>query len=363
LEIVGFGRWYADSAEQADLTNHIFFYSLVLSLSQPHRSFRLAGVMYSKKPKVLLVCTLNPQKLNLQTEELTLNPQQPSLFPETFTTIQNIKYDGILDVLLMREDRAREPGYKNNLKKMNKARDIFLKGDYDLFFTIEADMIVPEDCLERLVLTLNHADVAYGFYCSRHTSKRWLVFDETGSDMNPVLQKKVLDNWGKIIPSWGMGFGCTLIKRKVLEEITFRIVERGAAADAYFAQDARVAGFVQKHDLGVVCGHIVQPYPMQVVYPHNQAPFYKVWQRKRRFEMAEPQTGMYTALKALTLPDRTVRKGEKVTLTSQQAAALLLKQAIEPAEGEYPEVYESPPVIRQEEQKEVLEPNLPSEEE
>lgn len=301
---------------------------------------------FRKQPKILLVCTLNPQEKDLRVDELTLNPQQPTLYPETFETIQAIKWGGVLDMLYLREDRVKEVGYKNNLKKMNKARDLFLAGDYDLFFTVEADMIIPPTALERLSLVIkNGADVAYGFYCSRHSSKRWLVFDETGAEMAPTLRAKVLDNWGKVIPSWGMGFGCTLVKREVLEKISFRIEEKGAAADAYFAKDVREAGFTQKHDLGVICGHILEPYPFQVVYPHNQEPFYKIWQRKRRFELATPQDGEYIALKILTLPDRTVQKGEKVRLTSEQAAALLIRQVIEPAEGEFPETAEFPPIV------------------
>lgn len=303
--------------------------------------------IYGRNPKVLLVCTLNPAEKNLHTEELTLNAQQPSIFLETLNTIQEIGWSGVLDSVYMREDKVRESGYKNNLKKMNQARKLCLEGDYDYLFAVEADMIIPKTALERLHLVLRDADIAYGFYCSRHSSRRWLIFDEEGLEMSESLRKKVLANWGKVIPSWGMGFGCTLIKRKVLEEISFRIEEKGAAADAYFARDARVKGFVQKHDLGVICGHITQPYPLQVVYPDNQPPYFTLWQRKRRFEMGESKNGKYITLKPLTFPDRTVRVGEAVILTTEQATVLLARQAVEPAEGDFSKTFENPPVIEE----------------
>lgn len=296
-----------------------------------------------KQPNILLVSTLNPTSPSLDPKNMLLNQQQPTLYTETFESIRGLKWDGKMDMLLLREDKIKEGGYKNNLRKMQDARNVLLAGPYDYMFTVEADMIIPQMALERLVKV--NADVAYGFYCSRHASRRWLLFDETGNEVTDEYRNRVLSQWGKVVPSWGMGFGCTLIKRHVLEKIDFRRVERGAAADAYFAEDVRVAGLVQKHDLGVLCGHIIQPYPLQVVYPDNKPPYYKIWQRKRRFEVAEATAALYTVLKPITTPDRGfVKRGEEILLSVEQAAALLSIGVVEPVEGEYPETSENPPI-------------------
>jgi hypothetical protein len=59
------------------------------------------------------------------------------------------------------------------------------------------------------------------------------------------------------IPCSGAGLGCVLIKRKVLEVIQFRMEwpEQGGHCDSYFSRDVLRAGFTQKADMSVICGH------------------------------------------------------------------------------------------------------------
>ena len=147
--------------------------------------------------------------------------------------------------------------------KYQLARRLVLRGKYDALLTIEDDMLVPPETLFKLQ-SLN-VDIAYGLYAARSMPRHpWLVafaldlaFIMLISDM-PDYAKRC---WGKVIHSQGIGMGCTLIRRHVLEEIDFRHMPgagygHGKACDWYFALDALEKGFIQKTDMGLVCGHI-----------------------------------------------------------------------------------------------------------
>lgn len=148
-----------------------------------------------------------------------------------------------------------EASDENITRKYNEARLMALDGNYDALLTVEADMVIPAIALQRL--TRINADVAYGLYVSRH-SKKWLVFDEltqaagTYACDNADFPK---DAWGRVVESKGVGLGCTLITKRVLRAIPFRL-DGFMSCDWYFALDCFEYGFTQKHDLGVVCGHI-----------------------------------------------------------------------------------------------------------
>jgi hypothetical protein len=80
--------------------------------------------------------------------------------------------------------------------------------------------------------------------------------------------------WGKVIDVAGVGTGCTLIKREVLEQIEFRTDEMHPDVhhDWVFAYDLQQKGFVQRCDMSVVCGHIsMTPFP-RILWPDPDAP-------------------------------------------------------------------------------------------
>lgn len=66
----------------------------------------------------------------------------------------------------------------------------------------------------------------------------------------------------------GLGLGCTLIAREVVERVPWRLPENAPAAnDWYFALDLQAAGIRQACDFGVVCGHITNEPSMRVIWP------------------------------------------------------------------------------------------------
>jgi len=149
----------------------------------------------------------------------------------------------------------------NILNQYRKGREIFLRGRYKYFMTIEHDMIVPPDALEMLMLL--DVPVAYGVYMFRHGAKVINAYRYTISktpDMSLSLLPEEFEKAKKqITPKVsGAGFGCMLVKREVLEQLDFH-GKAGAASsipDVEFAADCLKHGFEQRAHFLVECGHI-----------------------------------------------------------------------------------------------------------
>lgn len=161
-------------------------------------------------------------------------------------------------------------------RKYQQARELFLAGNYDVFVAIEDDMVIPEDTFPRLMTLMNMCDVGYGLYCWRHGlgGGNWSAYtrlEDTPADYGESIVKdklraqKAFDRKAIILVN-GLGFGCTALKRHVVETIPFE--RRGRACnDWYFAADCQRKGFNQMCDMGLVCGHMtVHPSP-RIIYP------------------------------------------------------------------------------------------------
>lgn len=176
-------------------------------------------------------------------------------------TIYSQYWQGRLDYLFMRGGEDPNKGKVENVSiKYRMGQDVFLRGDYDAMLTVEQDMVLPPNALWRLSRV--QADIVYGLYCFRNGTPIWNVFAELDEghgqsvfQVNPRIAKR---GWGQVIDCVGLGLGCTLIRRHVLETIEFRYSDP-FCCDWMLALDAQRAGFSQKADLGTVCGHINPP--------------------------------------------------------------------------------------------------------
>jgi hypothetical protein len=169
--------------------------------------------------------------------------------------------------------------YRNVLNLYRQARRLLLANpQYTHLLTIEDDMIVPRDALDKLMEL--GADVAYSVYCwrwgppHRLSAYRYLFEDNGcswGSD-EPHTARRYLET-GTPIEVNGVGLGCTLITRGVLETIDFRIGEPARTAnDWYFAVDCQKIGARQVAHFGVPCGHIRLDPSARVIWPDKDAP-------------------------------------------------------------------------------------------
>lgn len=163
---------------------------------------------------------------------------------------------------------------RNVLHLYEVARERFLSGPYTHLLCLEDDMVVPEDTLTKLIEVAS--PLAYGLYTWRRSGHPWSAYRFIRND-NGISwaedQPQTIGKWfeeGQVIETQGVGLGCTLIERQVMEQIPFRLFNptgEGPCNDWSLAVDAQAVGFRQVHHLGVVCGHIAMQPSARVIYP------------------------------------------------------------------------------------------------
>lgn len=164
-------------------------------------------------------------------------------------------------------------GNRNILYLLTLARARMLAGEYTHLLTVEDDMVIPPDALDRLLGV--GAPVAYSLYCWRRTPHLWSAYrnlDEDGgaswADDEPQTIAAQAQA-GAVIDVRGVGLGCTLIDRATIAAIPWRLAANGgrASCDWYFAHDCNVAGVRQAAHLGVRCGHIQTSPSARIIWP------------------------------------------------------------------------------------------------
>lgn len=203
------------------------------------------------------------------------SPTQVRIFGRSLQSIMRMDWPGRITYHFERCDTPEDDEVNQRvLHQYRRGRRAFLASDADAMLTIECDMVVPRATL--LEMAQVEADVVYALYVNRHGKHNWLCAPELGErHVRWLTEEEATDGWGRVIPSQGVGLGCTLIRRHVLEAIDFRrprgVKGLGVANDWHFALDAERAGYRQVHHLGVACGHITtKPAPM-VLWPDPEA--------------------------------------------------------------------------------------------
>ncbi len=193
------------------------------------------------------------------------------LYGRALQSILRLEWPGRLDIMFDKGNNCPVDDLQKRFEyvtaKYNHGRTVTLAGDYAAMLQIEDDMIVPPDTLMRLWDT--GADIAYGLYCWRHGDMRWSAYTEISDGHGTSLSQNraaAQAAWGKVIDVQGIGSGCTLIRRHVLECLPFR-KHRDACCDWGLAMDAQAAGFRQVCDLGVVCGHMTSEMDTRPAFP------------------------------------------------------------------------------------------------
>lgn len=124
---------------------------------------------------------------------------------------------------------------------MNILRDEFLKGDYTHLFVLESDVFLDKDfkSLDRLVeLNADVANFTYPMKLKRNNGALSLCVQSTNTlgearMITPEESKTLLNQGVKVLnidvhndkTLTHCGYGCTLIKRKVLEKIEFKAIK------------------------------------------------------------------------------------------------------------------------------------------
>ncbi len=183
---------------------------------------------------------------------------QTQWFPQAFQSILNQDWDGQLDHFVQSggEKLRGQTRYDRVTVKYEAARQFALDGGYDAIWFAEYDMLMPPDALRKL--SIADSDISYGLYVWRRQPHLWsaykVLWKNTGYSICHIPEV-ARAAWGTVVDVAGVGHGCTLVQRHVLERIHF-YRDGAACADWWMALDAQEQGFRQVCDLSVVCGHM-----------------------------------------------------------------------------------------------------------
>lgn len=179
--------------------------------------------------------------------------------PECENTVFMQDIDGKIDHRISLHNPYPIGDHRNVLAQYQAAQREFLAGDWDALLTVEHDHLLPDtDAVQRLIDT--DADVVYAPYVLR-TSRtlnlwQWLPGGQFGASLSGYPRELAQARAERVWRVCGVGFGCTLIKRHVLESIMFRASgERDACPDLAFARDCARLGFVSMARLDVPVAH------------------------------------------------------------------------------------------------------------
>jgi len=146
-------------------------------------------------------------------------------------------------------------------KVREEIRQAFLKSDCTHLYFHDADMIPPSDIIDRLLA--HDRDIASGLYLIRTYTEPlapvMLTLEQGRTGI--YLGQTGIFTEGDTQEVLGVGMGCMLIRRSVLESVGFRKTDEytidSLAEDYQFCLDAQEAGFQKPLiDLTLPCWHV-----------------------------------------------------------------------------------------------------------
>lgn len=143
----------------------------------------------------------------------------------------------------------------------NDCRMFCINNNYDYLLHLESDIFPPFDVIERL---MSHSkDVVGGLYYIDEGIGRRLMLQQyihlgkgygRGFNYSPNDEYYFID--GSLKQVFHIGLGCVLLKRSVLDKISFRIEENiFKAPDSYFASDCNSKKIKIYADTSIICRH------------------------------------------------------------------------------------------------------------
>ena len=180
--------------------------------------------------------------------------------PDCIPSVNAQAFDGRVEHRVSWHNPYPGRDFRNVLAQYERAHQWLLSSQADALLLVEHDMVLPPpDVLTKLYAT--DAPVAYGLYIFRHgmlvlNACRYENRSTVGEslslypDEERAAQRR---GWAEVS---GLGFGCTLIRRPVLEQLRFRHDGDLPLPDRPFALDCVVAGIRQVARFDVPVTHI-----------------------------------------------------------------------------------------------------------
>ncbi len=203
---------------------------------------------------------------------------------EYLNAVKNLTYSNY-DILLV--DNSKDDRFFNSIKdkvpvirgkylenpferlvyNRNLLRQEALDKQYDYLFSLEQDIIPPNEIIERLLRY--DKDIITGIYFkpwTRGKEKIMLAMIWAFHPTDPTKKLNIREDivMGNHLLKIGYcGLGCVLIRRHILEKIKFRYEpsEGEAFDDMFFCKDAKEHGFEIYADTAVKCRHLIANKP------------------------------------------------------------------------------------------------------
>ena len=181
--------------------------------------------------------------------------------PECRASVEAQVFDGALTWEIGLHNPWQTQKMRNVVAQYQRGRESFLASDADAWLTFEHDMTMPPDGAQRLWDTMQRtgAGVVYGVYMLRHGTKvlnAWEYIGDhaLGESLTLYPEKLARARAQGSVRVGGVGWGCTLIWRDVVERFPIRDDNDGAG-DIPFAYDCLYAGIKMIADFNVPCDH------------------------------------------------------------------------------------------------------------
>jgi hypothetical protein len=189
-----------------------------------------------------------------------------------WASIKALDTNGLaINWILLIENPFKDTTSENIAFKLERARRMALRLNYDYLFSHESDVILPVDTLQKLVAA--NGDVATGVTRLRPThgvgsdiclltrlekpfvaSNQRTRFDRS-YDVSKLRDYKIKAYEKKTFPVEGSGLACLLISRRVLKTVPFRWIPAEITFDIEYATQVRHRGFKWLCVGSVQCGH------------------------------------------------------------------------------------------------------------
>jgi FkbM family methyltransferase len=134
--------------------------------------------------------------------------------------------------------------------------------NFDYLFCVDSDIVLPNDTLVKMIAA--DRDIISGLYIQRFSDRHVLeLYQHTFNGGTENIPYEHIEGRG-IISIAGCGFGCVLIKSKVLQTMQYpHFVYKSAlqmegtvSEDIYFCIKAKEAGFSIFADTSIICEHV-----------------------------------------------------------------------------------------------------------
>lgn len=182
----------------------------------------------------------------------------------TTKNIEAATYKAIYDQILPDNIKAEfQYFYGYNVDQVrNLIANWIVKGDYDYLFSVDYDISFPDDTLARLIA--QDKDVVSGIYRQRfHEHQTLEIFEANDRGGFTHMPYEKLKGRTQPVEIGACGFGCVLVKKKVMVDIGYpQFVYHHAldhkdtfSEDLDFCRKARAKGFTIWADPTIICDH------------------------------------------------------------------------------------------------------------